>query len=95
MSTEIYFFSGTGNSLFAAREIKRLILDAELIPIVRALKEKNFVTKAENVGFVFPVHGMTIPFPVRLFLKRMDAASASYFFAAATQGLPVTESNHA
>lgn len=86
MSTEIYFFSGTGNSLFAAREIKRLIPDAEMIPIVSALKEKNFVTKAESVGFVFPVHGMTVPFPVRLFLERIDTASASYFFAVATRG---------
>jgi ferredoxin len=86
MSTEIYFFSGTGNSLFVSREIKRLIPDAEMIPIVRALKENNYATKAENVGFVFPTHGMTVPFPVRLFLKRMDTASASYFFAVATRG---------
>jgi len=32
MNTEIYYFSGTGNSLFIARELKKLLSDVELIP---------------------------------------------------------------
>jgi ferredoxin len=86
MSTAIYYFSGTGNSLFIAKELKNLIPDTKLIPIVRAIKDNNFVTKAENIGFVFPTHGLTIPIPVRIFLKNMDASSANYFFAVSTRG---------
>ncbi|CEG11433.1 Ferredoxin (fragment) [groundwater metagenome] len=86
MSTEIYYFSGTGNSLFIAKELKNLIPDTELIPIVRAIMDNNFVTKAENIGFVFPTHGLTIPIPIRIFLKKIDVTSSNYFFAVATRG---------
>lgn len=86
MSTAIYYFSGTGNSLFIAKELKNLIPDTELIPIVRAIKDNNFVTKAENIGFVFPTHGLTIPIPIRIFVKTMDITSSKYFFAVATRG---------
>jgi ferredoxin len=86
MSTHIYFFSGTGNSLFIVKELKNLIPDSELIPVVRAIKENNFVTKAENIGFVFPTHGLTIPIPIRFFLKKINVTSSQYFFAVATRG---------
>ncbi len=32
MKTEIYYFSGTGNSLFIAKEIQKRLPDAEIIP---------------------------------------------------------------
>ncbi|MBN2440342.1 MAG: EFR1 family ferrodoxin [Spirochaetales bacterium] len=86
MSTVLYYFSGTGNSLFVAKELQKLIPDTQLIPIVRSLKENNFVTNAESIGFVFPTHGLTIPIPVRTFVKKMDASSGNYFFAVATRG---------
>ena len=35
MSTEIYYFSGTGNSLFIAKELQKRLPDSMLIPIVR------------------------------------------------------------
>jgi ferredoxin len=86
MKTSIYYFSGTGNSLFIARELNRLLPDSELVPIVKCIKEKEFVTKSENIGLVFPAHGLTIPIPVRIFLKNMNVKSAGYFFAAVTRG---------
>lgn len=80
MSTEIYYFSGTGNSLYVARELQKLIPEAELIPIAGVLKSDNIQTKGDNVGFVFPCHGLTIPIPVRKFLKKVNVRSSDYFF---------------
>jgi len=44
MSTEIYYFSGTGNSLFIARELQRRLPGSELIPIVSLLDSESIHT---------------------------------------------------
>ncbi len=86
MSTvEIYYFSGSGNSLHAAKELQERIPGSELIPIVSLLNKDIIETKAETVGFVFPVHGMTLPVPVKKFIKKIDVNSAKYLFAIATR----------
>jgi hypothetical protein len=60
--------------------------DSELIPIVKSIREREIVAKSENIGFVFPTHGVTIPIPIRIFLKKMNVTHAEYFFAVATRG---------
>lgn len=82
---EIYYFSGTGNSLHVARELQKRIPDTDLIPVVSLLSKDIMETNSETVGFVFPIHGMTIPIPVKKFLKKLDLKSASYIFAIATR----------
>jgi len=86
MKTEIYYFTGTGNSLFVAKKLKELLPDTELIPIVGCIKNENFTVKGKNAGFIFPCHGLTVPIPVRDFFKRIDPSSADYFFAVVTRG---------
>ena len=54
MNTEIYYYSGTGNSLHVARELQRRIPESNLIPIVRLLGNDMVKTSADTVGFVFP-----------------------------------------
>jgi ferredoxin len=83
---EIYYFSGTGNSLHVAKELQKRIPEANLIPIVSLLNKDVIETNGETVGFVFPLHGMTIPIPVKAFLKKLNLASADYIFALATRG---------
>lgn len=85
MSTEIYYFSGTGNSLYVARELQRRLPDSRLIPIVSLLHEDIIRTNAETIGIVFPVHALTIPIAVRQFLRKLDPGSAEYIFAIATR----------
>ncbi len=85
MSTEIFYFSGTGNSLYVAKELQKRIPDTQLIPMVKQLPKEVIKTKAEVVGFVFPVHAMTLPIPVRKFLKKIDLKSSQYVFAVATR----------
>ncbi|KMQ50352.1 Ferredoxin [Chitinispirillum alkaliphilum] len=85
MNSEIYYFTGTGNSLHVAKELQKRMPDTKLIPIISVLKEGAVRTSAENVGFVFPIYMMDLPIPVKQFLNKVDTGSAQYIFAAATR----------
>ncbi len=85
MSTEIYYFSGTGNSLYVARELQKRIPETNLIPMVSLLDKDIIETSGETLGFVFPIHGMTVPIPVKKFIKKLHLKSAKYIFAIATR----------
>ncbi|MHC1782028.1 MAG: hypothetical protein AB9891_04560 [Anaerolineaceae bacterium] len=86
MSIEIYYFSGTGNSLHAARELQCRLPAAVLIPITRLLQDRVIRSHAEVVGLVFPNFCLTIPIPVKEFLTRGDFSSTRYLFAVCTRG---------
>jgi ferredoxin len=85
MSTEIYYFSGTGNSLHIAKELQKRIPSSSLIPIVKLLEKEVIQTSGKTVGFVFPVHALTIPIAVKKFIERTDFGSAEYLFAITTR----------
>jgi ferredoxin len=85
-NTEIYYFSGTGNSLRVARELQTRLPGSVLIPVVGLLQKDKIKSRAENVGFVFPNFCLSIPIPLYLFLKKADLSSASYLFGLCTRG---------
>jgi ferredoxin len=86
MNTEIYYFSGSGNSLHVARELQKDLPQTMLIPLVSLLDKPSVVTRGESVGFVFPQHGWQMPVIVDEILQKFDLQSASYIFAVATRG---------
>ncbi|MDR3577325.1 MAG: EFR1 family ferrodoxin [Anaerolineaceae bacterium] len=83
---EIYYFSGTGNSFFVAKELQKLIPESTLIPVVNLLKQEIIETKAEVIGLVFPSHGMIMPIPIKKFIEKADIKSCKYIFAIVTRG---------
>ena len=83
---EIYYFSGTGNSLHVARELQRRIPEANLIPIVSLLDKEVIEIHGDTVGFVFPTYLSSVPVPVRKFLRKLDFKSTPYVFAITTRG---------
>ncbi len=85
MNIEVYYFSGTGNSLHAAKELQKRIPEIKLIPIVSLLNRDIIETHGEIVGLVFPIHIATVPVPVRKFLEKLDSKSAEYTFGLATR----------
>jgi len=86
MTTEIYYFSGTGNTLHVAKQLAVHLQDAVLVPIVQRIKEKNYTVEGDVVGFVFPLHGMTLPLPVGIFLQKAVYANHPYIFGLTTRG---------
>ena len=82
---EIFYYSGTGNSLHVARELQSGIQNSVLKPVLGYSREEAIKTEGDVVGFVFPIYFMTIPAPVREFIEKLDMDSATYIFMAATR----------
>ena len=69
---KIYYFSGTGNTLWAAKKFAAALGGAELISIARLDRAAEVDPwDAETVGFFFPVYCFGIPHIVLSFLDRL------------------------
>lgn len=86
--TTIYYFSATGNSLYAAKFLKNTLGDTEILSIPEMIRKNNFSTGAEKIGFIFPLHYGGLPMPVEEFARKLDMPHAKYIFAIATCGVP-------
>jgi flavodoxin len=69
---DIYYFSGTGNTLHVAKELQKRMPEANLISIVGLLNENVIEVKGETVGFIFPIYLTSVPAPVRKFLRKLN-----------------------
>lgn len=87
MTTVIYYFTGTGNSLAAAKRIAALVGGSDLVPIA-SLKDSpgRIVPEADRVGIVCPVYDAGVPRLVAEFTGRLDLSKAGYAFAVVTMG---------
>jgi ferredoxin len=87
MKTIIYYFSGTGNSLAAAKKIAAVLKDCELVPIA-SLKDTpgKIVPTADRVGIVNPVYDAGLPVIVKDFAERLDIGAVPYVFGVITLG---------
>lgn len=86
---ELYYFSGTGNSLHVAKELQKRIPETNLIPMVSLINKDVVETNAETIGFVFPIHFTTVPMIVKSIISKLDLKSAKYIFTIVTrQGTP-------
>ena len=82
METTIYFYSGTGNSLWTAKKLSAALDNTELIPV--ALNGKGLIhPDSKNVGFIFPVHIWGLPSRIVDFLNRLETGPDKYYFALA------------
>ncbi|MDO5844276.1 MAG: EFR1 family ferrodoxin [Methanocorpusculum sp.] len=84
----LFYFTGTGNSLYTAQRIAQATGDT-LISMVDAEKKDEFIYDAEErVGFVFPVYYYGLPSTVADFLSRLKlrGADKSYVFSVVTCG---------
>jgi len=85
-SSCIYWFSGTGNSLYAA---KRLSAELEELPLVKMSDGVPYGTvggKNVKIGFVFPSYFGNLPRAVRAFIEKLEIEPETYLFAVVTMG---------
>ena len=83
---EIYYFSGTGNSLFAARQIAART-NARLISVASACKGEKITTDADTIGFVFPVYDFKCPGIIESIVRKFSSLEERYIFAVGTFGI--------
>ena len=79
----IFYFTGTGNCLYIARELAGE--NAELLSIPQMMRKENFDFEADEIGLVYPIYGHMPPNMVREFIKKANL-KADYKFAVLTYG---------
>ncbi len=84
----IFFFSGTGNTLWAAKTLAEATGE-RLVSMADGNAENHYsLEPGERIGFCFPVHGWQPPKVVRRFIARLSIESPQnhYCYALCTCG---------
>ena len=86
MPTTIYWFSGTGNSLYAAKRLADELGDTSLYSMALGVPSEAVGGAGEKIGFVFPSYYCNLPRIVRSFAEKLEIREGSYLFAIVTMG---------
>ena len=86
----IFYFTGTGNSLYAAKQIGK-VLEDEPIAIQQCMKNNQYhftLMENESIGFVFPCYFFGLPSIVIDFIQKLELANYNkhYIYAVSTCG---------
>lgn len=90
----IFYFTGTGNSLFAAKRL--LANDEQLVNIADAINNNEYeyrIKPGENVGLVFPVYFYTVPTIVGEFISKLKLHDAEYIYSVITCGGGISQAD--
>ena len=79
----IFYFSGTGNSAWAARQLGRLTQDE--VYDITTLSQLPDIQQAKQIGFVFPVYAWGVPEVMADFAKKLKKTQ-SFTFGVCTCG---------
>jgi len=82
----IFWFSGTGNSLYVAKCLSAQLDNVPLINMSGGTPHGIFGGSATKIGFVFPAHYNTMPRDVKTFIEKLEVNPGTYIFAVVTIG---------
>jgi len=82
----IYYFSGTGNSLWTALNVQKALRDCDVVLMTTAPKRPSAV---KSMGFIFPCYFGGVPHIVLDFLAKLDFSEQenTYYYVIVTYGL--------
>lgn len=84
----IYYFTGTGNSLFAAKKLAETLDNVEIVPMLSVLHQLYQIS-TNTIIMVFPTYVTSIPKPVKQFIESLDPQVVKSVYAVATHcGFP-------
>lgn len=86
MTTIIYYFTGTGNSLQIARQIGKRLGNCQIESMAKEPPSRPVGGPEEGIGFVFPVYFAGTPRIVKQFVEKLDVDKETYCFALASYG---------
>ena len=79
---KIYCFTGTGNSLAAARQLTEMLNDDCRIEMMNDwIDHDNIDPETNCVGLIFPVYTWSMPKLVKRFTRRLHISPETYIFA--------------
>lgn len=76
----VFYFTGTGNSLYVAKQIEE-----NPVSIPQVINGENLVFSADSIGIVAPVYGHEVPPMVHEFMKKA-VFHTDYFYMILTYG---------
>ncbi len=79
---KIYYFTGTGNSMRAARIIAQKLGDTEIVSM-RTDPGKEPASDCDLVGFIFPVYHWTMPAHAAAYVRELSINPNAYVFVVA------------
>ena len=77
----IYYFTGTGNSIDIFNELKKSLPEANAKPIAGYLNDDKVVDDSDVVGFILPVYFLTMPDIFKDFIRKLTLKKEAYTFA--------------
>ena len=85
---KLYYFTGTGNSLWVAKQLAKQLSNFSLEPIASVLSENKKIENPDSVsiGLVFPVYLFGPPLIVKRFLNTLTISKNQYVFCIAVHG---------
>ncbi|ABR55191.1 4Fe-4S ferredoxin iron-sulfur binding domain protein [Methanococcus vannielii SB] len=86
MKNTIYYFSGTGNSLYLSKKLAERLKDFEVKSIKNAVQNNDYVCNCEKIGIIFPVYCLGIPEIVERFIENIHIENNPYIFCIANYG---------
>jgi ferredoxin/flavodoxin len=88
MSKSIYYFTGTGNSLYVAKKTAENIGCDSVISIAAEIKNEKIICNSDIVGIVTPLYCSALPKIVTEFLKKAEFNKNCFIFILVTAGNP-------
>jgi len=86
MSSTFYWFSATGNSLFAAKILSEKMTDTTLVSMTAAPAAEPVGGGSHVIGFVFPSYYGELPRAVRAFVEGLNILPGTDLVAVVTMG---------
>lgn len=80
MTNYIFYFTGTGNSLYVAKKIAKALDNTILVNIAQNIDKHFEIKTANRVGFVLPVYAFREPVIVEEFIKRLRIKNYNYLY---------------
>lgn len=88
MQTNVYYFSGTGNSYRIAAMIPNKLENVRLINMAQGQRAEAHSSSAV-IGLVFPLYYFGLPVIVEEFLRNLEIPDDCYIFILVTRGEPL------
>ena len=95
MKTTIFYFSGTGNTLYVARKISEALGGCSHQSMATFQADGQIGGADERVGFVFPSYYGNLPRIVKRFIEGLDIHPETWLFGTVTMGAPMGLGNGA
>jgi hypothetical protein len=92
MKSTIFYFSGTGNSLYVAKKLAGSIGGCNIYSMAHSHPTEQIGGANEQIGFIFPSYYDNLPRIVQRFITDRQIHPETYIFGIVTMGRPFGQS---